>query len=84
MAVKRVWFINIPSGTIDALQRIQIGIGYPFSAGAPVPIFGELDYFRCYLDDPSNTFPNTIPTPYSFPSTHEDLTYIRRWLSDPS
>ncbi len=30
MAVKRLNFADAPTGSIDALQRSQIGIGYPF------------------------------------------------------
>ncbi len=33
MSVKRIWFENAPSGTIDNLQRAQLGVGYPLIAG---------------------------------------------------
>lgn len=39
MAVERVWFPNAPSGSIDAAQRAQIGIGYGgISMASPVTI----------------------------------------------
>jgi len=58
MALNRVWFINAPSGTIDILQRAQLGIGYSLYVAPPVPvvIVGSLidiniSYFRNYMLD---------------------------------
>ena len=81
MSVNRVWFPNAPSGSIDVLQRTQIGIGYPLALVPPVD--PTVTYYRRYLNDPSSTI--TVGTPVSFstsPST--DFTnYMRRYLNNP-
>lgn len=82
MAVNRIWFPNEPTGSIDVLQRSQIGIGYPFPFVPPVDL--TIVYMRRYLNDPE-TVVVTGPAVSLPAGTETSLTsYMRRYLNDPT
>lgn len=84
MAVKRVWLLNAPSGTINTSQQYQIGLGYSFKLVAPITIIDKnLDYYRRYLNDPLEQKP-IGPTFQIFEDSPSELNeYYRRYLNDP-
>lgn len=86
MAVKRVWYPDVPSGTIDSPQKLQILIGYPFTPNIPPipPIPPEPDntYFRRYLGDVLS-IPQSTAAPITTDSAPSSLSvYLRRYLND--
>lgn len=92
MAVlKRLWFPNAPIGSVNELQRSQIGIHYPFVVNNPtppvpptpvIPTTAFLTYFQRYLND--SVVASGIPTNPSSGSETDTTRYLRRYLNDPS
>lgn len=88
MSVRRIWFINQPSGAIDEPQRAQIGIGYSFNINPtpptpPVPPVDYIIYLRSYLgdnDDPALNI-SLLAEPEAIPNVI-DVSYIRSYLGD--
>ena len=86
MAVKRIWFPNRPTGTVDELQRCQLSIGYPFvvqSAVVPPAVATYVDYIRNYLGDNLETLTAlTAVTVVETPVSGNYTKYLRNYLGD--
>lgn len=78
MAVKRIWFPNIPSSGLDSADRSQIGVHVPLD----FVFLNQDSYLRRYLGDPIDLIIGTAIAE-TVRSATGDETYLRRYLDDP-
>lgn len=74
MTINRIWFANIPSGSVNAAQRAMIGIGYS-SIALAFPTSFKTFNFDIFIG--KNIIANLFLTP-----TSADTIFISKNITD--